>query len=130
MTRFLSGFTLFELLTTVLVAAPLPPLDMPSPKFPPVRAQCICGPSCACPSGMCPNRCPVVSVAPVGFVPGHDWRHVPGIGWAWVPKGVMLSPPAPHGVQVTSGVRYYTFAPGTVTGGSSCPGGICPLPKR
>lgn len=126
MTRFLSGFTLFELLTTVLVAAPLPPLDMPSPKFPPVRQNCVCGPACVCAPGTCPNRCPVIQVPPVGSMPGHDWRFVPGIGWAWVRKGVTLSSTATSSVgpRVT-----YTFAP-AVLSGSSCPGGVCPLPRR
>lgn len=121
MSRFLFGLTLFELLATVTVAAP--PLDMPSPKFPPVRQQCICGPSCACAPGTCPNRCPVVAVPPVGVMPGHDWRFVPGIGWAWVPKGVVLSSTGVPSVR-------YTFTPSVLSSGSSCPGGVCPLPRR
>lgn len=112
-------------------AAP-PSLDMPRPRFA-ARPSCVCSTACVCRPGVCPGGCPIAVSAPVGAMPGYDWRHVPGVGMAWVQKGVTFALPTATAVPTyyypamsAPPVARYTFAP---TGGS-CPGGQCPLPTR
>lgn len=111
--------SLFAVLALALFApaaeAAPPSLDMPAPRFA-ARPACVCGTACVCKPGVCPGGCPVVSPAPGYTLAGYDWRHVPGVGMAWVQRGVTFSPAATPPV-----VRY---AP------SNCPGGVCPLPRR
>lgn len=108
------GVSLFLAMASVSVAV-APPLDMPTPKFAP-RPACICGTACVCKPGTCPGGCPVAASAPAYTMPGYDWKFVPGVGMAWVQRGVTFSPAgAPP-------VGRYTQP--------NCPGGVCPLPRR
>lgn len=107
---------IFALTLYVILFAPcrLTAADRPRqcpmpPQAPAVRASCYCGPSCACPAGVCPSRCPAVIVA---TQPGPVFATVPTPSFGPLPAGYRWAPTAQgHGIVGPSETWYMEPSP-------------------